>query len=112
MSVAEGTVTTLMTVKNVGKSDLIINNMDSSCGCTSARLIVDGKEGPKFSMSSHGTNPKDWSATLAPGETAQLKVYYDPTVHRDLRGPVTRTITIFSNDPERGKEVRISANQI
>lgn len=106
-------VSTVMEVGNVGKGSLIINSMDSSCGCTSASMIVDGQEGPRFSMSSHGTNPRDWSVTLKPGETAQLKVYYDPSVHRDSRGPVTRYITLFTNDPINNlMKVRIEANQV
>jgi hypothetical protein len=111
--VSGGEVTKLMTVKNIGKDDLKITRMESSCGCTSASMVVDGIEGPRFSMASHGTNPTGWSVTLEPGETTQLKVYYDPTVHRDMRGPVTRTVTIFSNDPiSYGKNVVISANQV
>jgi len=93
-------VSTLFTVENTGKSDLIINNMDSSCGCTSAAFIINGEEGPRFSMSMHGTNPRGWSARLKPGEQAQLKIYYDPNVHPELRGPVTRFIMVFSNDPK------------
>ncbi len=98
-SVKGKVVSTLFTVENTGRSDLIINNMDSSCGCTTAALIVNGVEGPRFSMSMHGTNPRGGSARLKPGEQAQLKIYYDPTVHPELRGPVTRFIMVFSNDP-------------
>ncbi len=106
-------VSALMDVTNVGKGDLIMSNMDSSCGCTSASMIVDGKEGPRFSMSAHGTNPIDWSVTLKPGQTAKLKVYYDPSVHSDQRGPVTRYITIFSNDLLNSQmKVTIEANQV
>lgn len=106
-------VSTLMEIGNTGKGDLIINSMDSSCGCTSASVVIDGKEGPRFSMSSHGTNPMGWSVSLKPGETGQLKIYYDPSVHSDMRGPVTRYITIFSNDPlNNGMTVRIEANQV
>lgn len=106
-------VSSMMEVKNVGKGDLVMNGMDSSCGCTSASIVVDGVEGPRFSMSSHGTNPRGWSVTLKTGETSQLKIYYDPSVHRDMRGPVTRFITLFSNDPINSvMEVTIQANQV
>ncbi len=72
--------------------DLIIDNMDSSCMCTSASVIYNGKEGPKFNMAMHG-NPKGWSVTIPPGDEAQLKIYYDPNAHKELRGPVTRTVS-------------------
>ena len=113
VSQAEGVVSTLMTIKNNGIKDLILNNIDTSCGCTSASVISDGQEGPRFSMVGHGTNPKDWKQVISSGESVQLKVYYDPNVHQDLRGKVVRTVNIYSNDlrsPKKG--IRISANQI
>ncbi|GBE18503.1 hypothetical protein BMS3Abin16_01107 [archaeon BMS3Abin16] len=113
VSFAAGAVSTTMTIKNNGGSDLVINELDSSCGCTSATISKDGVEGPVFGMKMHGKNPVDWSINIKPGETAQLNIYYDPTVHPDLRGPVTRSVSIFSNDPiEFKKEVRIEVNQV
>ena len=51
-------------------------------------------------MEGHGQeNPTDWEVAIKPGDTAVLQVYYDPTVHPDLIGPVTRTVSVFSNDP-------------
>ena len=100
VSVSGGTVTTLFTVKNVGDGKLVITDMETSCMCTEAALIVDGVEGPKLGMRGHGVRPV-WSAELAPGQEAPLKVYYDPTIHDGLRGPVTRVVRIHTNDPER-----------
>jgi hypothetical protein len=113
VSFAGGVVKTVMTIQNEGGSDLVVNEMDTSCGCTSASVTKDGVEGPVFGMKMHGTNPVGWSISIKPGENALLNVYYDPTVHPDLRGPVTRTVSIFSNDPiEFQKEVRIDVNQV
>lgn len=113
VSVAAGVASTLMNVRNKGTKDLIIDKITTSCGCTSASIIVNGVEGPKFSMPGHGKQPTGWSATIAPGGDAQLKVYYDPRVHKDMRGRGTRTVDISSNDPvEITKQVRIEFNQI
>ncbi len=113
VSQAKGTVNAEVTITNKGASDLIINNIDTSCGCTSASIIYNGVEGPKFSMSMHGTNPKNWKQVIPPGKTAKLKVDYNPNVHRNLRGAVTRSVFIFSNDPRhRNKEMKISAYQV
>ncbi len=114
VSVAGGETSTSFIVRNDGKSDLAITGMESSCGCTTATLVLDGVESPRFGMPGHGLEtPKGWSAVIAPGQTAELKVYYDPTVHPDLRGPVTRTVTVFSDDPVNfGEKVRIEANQV
>ncbi len=110
VSQSDGVVTHNFTVENIGKTNLEFNNLLSSCGCTSAALVVDGEEGPKFGMHN---NPKDWTAILAPGESAVLKVYYDPDVHPDFRGTATREVTIFTNDPvDFEKGVKIKLNQV
>ena len=113
VSQAKGVVSTTMKISNTGSKDLILDNMDTSCGCTSASIISDGKEGAKFSMAMHGTNPKNWQEIIKPGESVQLKVYYDPNVHKDMRGAVTRSVMIYSNMPRQSKtEVTIYANQV
>ena len=98
---SQGTVTTDFTIKNEGKSDLVIDKLSSSCGCTSASLVYKGTEGPRFYMTGHGHAAPDanWKVAIAPGEEAQVKLYYDPTIHPDLTGPVTREVSVHSNDP-------------
>jgi len=97
----KGTITTNFTIKNQGRSDLIIDKLSSSCGCTSASLVYQGKEGPRFYMAGHGYESPDanWQVAIAPGDEAQVKVYYDPSVHPNLTGPVTREVSVHSNDP-------------
>jgi len=110
---SKGIVTTLFTVQNTGDGDLVINEMETSCGCTSAVLIANGKEGPRYGMRGHGSWPTGWSARLRPGETAQLKVSYDPNAHGFFEGPVDRLIIVYSNDPNQpAKRVRFTGNQI
>lgn len=110
VSVAEGAVSTTMEVENQGKNNLVIDEMKSTCDCTSASLTVDGIESPAFGM--HDTKT-GWSAILKPGQKAKLKVNYNPKVHMDLRGAVTRNVIIFSNDPKnKAKQVRIDAYQV
>jgi len=101
VSLKKGIVTTKFVIKNEGKSDLIVDKLSSSCGCTSASLVYQGKEGPRFYMAGHGHESPDpnWKVAIAPGGEAQVKVYYDPTVHPDLTGAVTREVSIHSNDP-------------
>ena len=109
----QGVVTTDFEFGNSGKSDLLINKLSSSCGCTSANIIYEGKVGPKFSMEGHGQqNPTDWEISISPGDKAILRIYYDPRVHPDLVGAVTRTVSILSNDPvEFEKQVTITLEQ-
>lgn len=113
VSQAEGVVSGTMTITNKGNEVLILKKMDTSCGCTSAAVVYNGVEGPKFSMAMHGTNPKDWKQAILPGDSAELKVYYDPNVHSDLRGSVRRSVFVYSNDPRnKREEVVIIANQV
>lgn len=100
ISQKQGVVTTDFEFENTGKSDLVINKLSSSCGCTSASVVYQYSIGPKFTMAGHGQeNPTDWEVAIKPGESAILRVYYDPSVHPDFEGAATRTVSIFSNDP-------------
>ncbi|MBU2101060.1 DUF1573 domain-containing protein [Candidatus Micrarchaeota archaeon] len=109
VSVGKGTVSTSMEIVNEGKGKLVLTGLKSSCMCTTAVVIIDGVESPVFDMHK---NPY-WSKELEPGKTAQLKIFYDPTAHPELRGTVTRTISIYSNDPSNPeKTVRINVNQV
>ncbi len=115
VSQKKGTITTIFEIKNEGKNDLIIDRLESSCGCTSASVIYKGEEGPVFGMPGHGINEEigDWQVTIPSGETAQLKVYYDPNVHPDFRGAVTREVYVYSSDPiDFEKKTTIELNQV
>ncbi len=115
ISQKQGITTTFFELDNQGKSDLIIDKIETSCGCTSAAIVYQDQEGPHFAMPGHGINEEigDWQVVIPAGEKAQLKVYYDPDVHTDFRGEAVRTISIFSNDPiDFEKKVTIELNQV
>ena len=114
VSQKKGTVTTFFEIKNEGKTDLVIDRLDSSCGCTSASIVYQGEEGPIFIMAGHGEeNPTDWQVVIPSGEKAQLKVYYDPDMHPDFRGAATRTVSVYSDDPiDFQKKITIELNQV
>jgi len=117
VSQSEGIVSTIFSLENTGESDLIIDKISTSCGCTSAAIVYQGNEGPQFTMPGHGKdNPKNWSISISPGDSAELKVYFDPNAHGPQKEdilPITRTISIFSNDPvEFEKQLRIELNQV
>ena len=114
VSQKNGVVSTLFEIKNEGKQDLIIDKLDSSCGCTSASVVFQGAEGPRFAMAGHGIeSPSDWKAVIPPGQSGQLKIYYDPSVHADFRGYAIREIYIYSNDPiDFEKKVIVELNQV
>ncbi len=115
VSQQKGVVTTEFELENRGQSDLVIEKLETSCGCTSAAIVYQGQEGPKFNMPGHGINEKikDWRLVLPPGAQAKLKVYYDPNTHQNFRGAAVRAIYIFSNDPiDSKKKVEIELTQV
>jgi len=75
------------TLTNDGKSDLIIRNVRSSCGCTA---VAPSKN------------------VIAPGETAPIKVTFDS---RGKRGRQSKSITVITNDPKTPTNIlRVSCN--
>lgn len=113
VSVRGGVITKEVSLVNIGEGDLTINGLDSSCGCTTASITNNEVESPIFQMGSHGRNPSNWKTVIRPGETATLNIMYDPATHPDLRGAVTRIVTIFSDSPGNGEEkVNVRVNQI
>ncbi|MBS1252372.1 MAG: hypothetical protein MAG451_01411 [Anaerolineales bacterium] len=69
---------TQIMVENKGSQPLQISSVRGSCGCTVANT---------------GEN------TVAPGESTQLRVTYDPTYNNDVGQEITRQILVESNDP-------------
>ncbi len=96
VSAREDKVETSITIRNTGQQDLIVDGLSTSCGCTTVSVVNNSQEGPVFGP---GTPPKGWSTTIRPGETAELRIYYDPNVHKDARGPMIREVYVSSNDP-------------
>jgi hypothetical protein len=75
---ADAPVTTTLRVTNVGKGELNISSVATSCGCTTAQLE---------------------ETTLAPGAATDLTVTFDPQAHPGLYGPLLRMVYLQSNDP-------------
>jgi len=114
VSQSRGEISTDFEFRNDGKSDLLINKLSSSCGCTSAAIVYGGEVGPRFVMEGHGQeNPTDWEVAIKPGGVAMLRVFYDPNTHGEFVGAVTRTVSVFSNDPvEFEVKVTITLDQV
>lgn len=72
---------------NSGKTDLLIRNVRSSCGCTA---VAPSKK------------------VIAPGETAPIKVTFDSS---GKRGRQSKSITVITNDPKNPTTtLRVSTN--
>jgi len=74
--VKEGSLLTLnLGIKSIGESDLLITDVQTSCGCTAALLSSD---------------------KLKPGESGNVRIELDTS---GMKGNKTRTLAIKSNDP-------------
>jgi len=83
-------------IKNTGSLPLEIQRLSTSCGCTSAEMLDDIK-------------------TIAPGNSAKIRVSFDPSVHKDNPdlGDIKRIVYIKTNDSINPEvEIEISANVI
>jgi hypothetical protein len=69
----------IFTIKNIGKEELIISRVRSSCGCAATLLSSDN---------------------IQPGKSTELKVTFNPTGYNGL---VKKDIYIESNDPQLPK---------
>lgn len=83
-----GTVSTEFTFKNVGKSPLIIQRVQASCGCTT---------------------PEYTNEPVLPGKTGVIKVTYS-TVGRP--GVFNKDVTVFTNVPDAVYKVHIKGEVI
>lgn len=84
-----GNVSHVFAVQNVGTANLVVSNLVTSCGCTTAELS---------------------SSVIPPGHRADLRVTFDPDYH-EVRGNVVRAVWFATNDPAHPwVELRITAD--
>lgn len=78
-------------VQNTGDAPLIVDEVVTTCGCTTAALTP---------------------MTLAPGESGNLHIAFDSGAHGpDLTGPIMRRVILVSNDPAQPEaNVDLQAN--
>ncbi len=108
ISMAAGKVSHRYWIKNIGAASLNINKLSTSCMCTDATLITRaGKKGP-FGMPGHGPTPRI-EERLAPGESAQVDVVFDPAAHGPAGIGQTDRIVTIENDEGLPLELRFSA---
>ncbi len=92
--VVNGEVRTMqIPLRNIGTSDLVIEAVTTSCGCTSAEVSP---------------------TTIPPGESGMLIVNFDSGAHGpEANGPVMRQVFIVSNDSDEAEiEFRFTADVV
>jgi len=78
----DGVVTTTFSVANEGTQAVGIEEISTSCGCTSAKIS---------------------SKTIEAGKSAELEVFFDPDFHKEPLGKFSRTVFLQTSE---GKELQ------
>lgn len=90
-----GNVSKTFIIKNTGSDVLKLTNIKTSCACTYAQVIIDGKTSPNFGM--HTTS--SWVGEVAPSKEANLTVIFDPAFHGPSGvGTIERLVSVETND--------------
>ncbi len=80
---SEGVISTTFEIENHGKEPLIIGDISTSCGCTTAQVANNQL----------GFNE----------ETELTTVNFDPNFHEEPLGKITRSVFVKTNDPDPPK---------
>lgn len=83
-----GTISTVFTFKNVGKAPLLIQRVQTTCGCTT---------------------PEYTNEPILPGKTGTIKVTYS-TIGRP--GTFDKDVTVFTNVPDEIYKVNIKGEVV
>lgn len=95
-----GNVSKTFTIKNTGTNVLQLTNIKTSCACTYAQIIIDGKTSPTFGM--HTTS--SWVGGVTAGKEANLTVVFDPAFHGPSGvGAIERLVSVETNDIQNPK---------
>lgn len=103
--------TATFTISNTSDAVLRIWNVETSCNCTFASVVIGGVETGEFNMRMHTTaSLKNWIGEVPAKQTALLKVTYRPSV-MPVTGVVTRQVRFATNDPKNAEvEVTVKAD--
>lgn len=94
ISMAQGKVSKVFTVKNSTDNATTIQKLYTSCMCTEATLLQNGQRIGPFGMPGHGPIPTI-AQPLGANESADIEVTFDPAAHGPAGvGPIQRDVYI------------------
>lgn len=108
ISMARGKVTYRYPIRNVGTDPLEVRKLYTSCMCTTAALVKNGKVSEAYGMPGHTAIPSI-NIPIAPQEQAYVEVVFDPAAHGPAGvGPIERVVTV-ENSAGQPLELAFSA---
>jgi len=108
VSMARGKVTTVFRITNTGTDPVIIRKLSTSCMCTTAALVKNGKSSEAFGMAGHTPIPAI-DVPLTSKDDAAIEVVFDPAAHGPAGvGPIERVV-IVENSAGQPLELQFAA---
>ncbi len=96
MAYRGGIVSKSFDVKNTSDKEINLKKITTSCMCTKAKFIVDGRESKFYGMEMNGDLNPLIDYKLPAGATAKVVFDFDPAAHGPQGiGPIDRAITLF-----------------
>lgn len=100
-------------LKNTTDKPMNLYRITTSCMCTKAKVIVDGKETDFFSMESSGDQNVPVNLKIKPGQEVKVIFQFDPNAHGPKGvGLIDRSVSLIFSDPKGIKELKFSGNVI
>lgn len=84
-------------LRNVGREDLYIYQVKTSCSCLTAKFVSDTWESPAYGRFS---NPHGMTVKVEPQEKIRVRVVYDARINSFFRGHEVRYVYLQTNDLE------------
>lgn len=99
ISMKDGNVEKIFSVTNTASTDVLIEELTTSCMCTVAFFWTENGEKGPFGMPGHsGTVPR-LNEIIAPGESRNVRVVFDPNAHGPAGvGPISRVVYLEGKD--------------
>ena len=91
-------ITRDFSLKNTGNKPVQLLNINSSCGCTSGKIIYKDFTSKEFGMHAQS----GFVTEIAPGDTATMRLTYRPAT-MPVYGAVEREVYLSTNDPDNSK---------
>ena len=97
ISMARGNVSRMIKIKNNATEPVLIEKLYTSCMCTNAFLMKEGKKMGPYGMPGHGFIPKI-NQMMNPGEEAEIEIVFDPAAHGPAGiGKIDRVVYVESD---------------
>lgn len=93
ISMARGNVSKIFELENPTGKDITLERLTTSCMCTTAFIVKDGKRRGPFGMPGHGGPVPRANEVIRAGGKLAIDVVYDPNAHGPAGvGPIDRFV--------------------